>query len=65
MLFSKSNSRSSEEKLDESSRFLVRKDCQRACRWHLEMLVFIFKTFTLEGKEEVCLSKHQTLHEVA
>jgi len=47
----------SEEELDESSRFLERKGCQRVCHWYLEMLVWKIKTFTLEGKEEVHLSK--------
>lgn len=42
---------SSGEKLDESSKFLERKGCGRGCHWHLEMLAFIFKTFTLKAKK--------------
>lgn len=51
---------SSGEKLDESSKFLERKSGQRGCHWHLEMLAFILKTFTLEGKN-ILLSKDKAL----
>lgn len=47
------DSGSSGEKLDESSKFLERKGCQRGCHWHLEMLAFIFKIYTLEGKKKI------------
>lgn len=47
-------------RVDESRKFLERKGCRRGCHWHLEMLAFIFKTFTSEGKK-IHTSKEKAL----
>lgn len=63
MLLSKSNRSSRMQSLslvEKSSKFLERKRCQRGSCWHLEMLAFIFNTFTLESKKNT-LDKDKAL----